>query len=52
MGEVGMFQWRGYACLCFLNDQRRNGITDIICVDVLDYSNAEGVPERDGSEGS
>lgn len=26
--------------------------TDIISVDILDYSNAEGVPECDGSEGS
>lgn len=36
----------------FLNDQRSDGITDIISVNILDYSNAEGVPERDGSEGS
>lgn len=52
MGELVLFQWRGYVYLCFLNDQRNDGITNIISVDILDYSNAEGVPECDGSEGS
>lgn len=51
MGELTLLQCRGYVCLCFLNDQKSDG-TDIISVDILDYSNAEGVPERDGSEGS
>lgn len=44
----------GELALLFLNDQRRDGITEItgISVDISDYSNAAGVPERDGSEGS
>lgn len=52
MGGLTLLQGQGYVCLCFLNDQRSDCITDIISVDILDYSDAERVSERDGSKGS